>query len=41
MSIFSIVNLGYKIVTGHSILHDVLDFYGDTDWTEIADLYPW
>lgn len=41
MGIFTILNLGYKLVTGNSILHDVLEFYGDTDWAEIADLYPW
>lgn len=40
-AIYKVINLGYTLATGHSILHDVIGFYADTDWTEIAEYYPW
>ena len=41
LTIFKVADFGYKLATGHSILHDVIGFYADTDWIEIADQYPW
>ena len=40
-TIYKVVNFGYKLATGHSILQDVIGFYADTDWVEIAEYYPW